>query len=287
VTVTTADAAMTTNKNVGITQIIEGLRIADLAAGLATARAVTLRFGIKAPAGTYCVALRNGGVTRAYIGECVVSPAQANIDSVMALALTMDTTGTWASDTTAGLNISWTLMCGPTYQTPAGVWTAGNFLASANQFNFMGTAGNVFELFDVGLYQGSTGTAPAFQVPDFASDRTLCQRYFWRMGGPAYLAIGSNGLYSDANQILMADYFAAMLLNMRTAPVPATTSLIGTQGTDWAVVSSGGVNQTGFSVAYNTSAAGMASVSKTSHGLVNASLQLLTANGALIRNARM
>jgi hypothetical protein len=35
--------------------------------------------------------------------------------------------------------------------TARNAWTSGSFIASANQFNFMGTAGNVFELFDVSL----------------------------------------------------------------------------------------------------------------------------------------
>jgi hypothetical protein len=40
----------------------------------------------------------------------------------------------------------------------------------------MGTASNVFQLFDVGLYEGPV--APAFVVPDYASELALCQRYF-------------------------------------------------------------------------------------------------------------
>ena len=40
----------------------------------------------------------------------------------------------------------------------------------------MGTVGNVFELFDVSLTEGSV--APPFQVPDYASELALCQRYY-------------------------------------------------------------------------------------------------------------
>ena len=38
------------------------------------------------------------------------------------------------------------------------------------------TAGNIFELFDVSLTEGTV--APPFQVPDYASELALCQRYF-------------------------------------------------------------------------------------------------------------
>ena len=40
----------------------------------------------------------------------------------------------------------------------------------------MGTGGNVFELFDVSLTEGSV--APPFQVPDVVSELALCQRYY-------------------------------------------------------------------------------------------------------------
>ena len=40
------------------------------------------------------------------------------------------------------------------------------FYATANQFNFMGTINNVFELFDVSLTEGTV--APPFQLPDYA-----------------------------------------------------------------------------------------------------------------------
>ncbi|WP_439357763.1 hypothetical protein [Bradyrhizobium sp. DASA03007] len=176
VTVTAADASVASGDFLNITQPVEGLRIADLKSGSATPKTVVLQFGVKAPAGTYCVAFRNGAPNRSYVGEYTISAGEANTDVVKTINLTLDNTGTWAIDNTAGVYLSWSLMAGSTYQTPAGVWTAGNFLASANQFNFMGTNGNVFELFDVGLYEGTT--APAFQVPDPVIELLLCQRYF-------------------------------------------------------------------------------------------------------------
>jgi hypothetical protein len=175
-TVTTADAAMTTNKYVFIQQGIEGLRVADLRMGTAAAKQITVSFGCKGPAGTYCIGLGNAAANRTYVGEFTIAAAEANTDVLKSVTLTLDAAGTWAVDSTAGIYLWLTLMAGPTYQTPAGVWTAGSFLASPNQFNFMGTVGNVFELFDVGLYEGAI--APPFQVPDYASELALCKRYF-------------------------------------------------------------------------------------------------------------
>jgi hypothetical protein len=178
-TVTTADAAIAAGKFSGIFTNIEGLRAADLLFGAGSAKTVTLQFGVKAPAGTYCVAIRNAAPNRTYVTEYTVAAGEANTDVIKSVTIPGDVTGTWAADNTIGLSICFCLMAGSTYQTPAGIWTAGNFLGSSNQFNFMGTNGNVFELFDVGLYQGSA--PPAFQVPDYASELALCLRY-WETG---------------------------------------------------------------------------------------------------------
>lgn len=190
VTVTTADAAVAASDLYGINQRIEGARIADLKAGTASAKQITIQFGVKAPAGTYCVALRNAGAARSYIAEYTIAGGEANTDVVKSVTLTMDTAGTWVTDNTTGIDLWFGLMCGSTYQTTAGIWTAGNFVGSANQFNFMGTNGNVFELFDVGLYEGSV--APAFQVPDYAQELLICKRYFQLLGSTSTLIIRSD-----------------------------------------------------------------------------------------------
>lgn len=160
VTVTTADAAVGAGDLYGINHRIEGTRAADLKSGTASAKQIIISFGVRGPAGTYCIALRNSGTARSYIAEYTIASGEASTDVVKTVTLTMDTTGTWATDNSTGIDIWFGLMCGSTYQTTAGVWAAGNFVGSANQFNFMGTNGNIFELFDVGLYEGSA--APAF-----------------------------------------------------------------------------------------------------------------------------
>jgi hypothetical protein len=186
VTVTAADASVTATDYFQIVTALEGSRVADLNFGTASSKTVTLQFGVKAPAGTYCVSVRNGTTARSYIGEFTILVGEANTDVIKSISLQGDTAGTWAIDNTSGMTIAWILMAGATYQTPAGAWTAGNLLGSSNQFNFMGTNGNVFELFDVGLYEGSA--APAFQLPDFPSELMLCKRYYrltYEQGVPA------------------------------------------------------------------------------------------------------
>jgi hypothetical protein len=181
VTVTTADAAVGANDMVWIVQSVEGLRVVDLGFGSAAAKTVTAQFGVKAPAGTYCFAITNGATNRTYVAEYIIAAGEANTSVVKSVVIPGDTTGTWVIDNTKGFELRWGLMVGSTWQQAAGSWGTVNAVGSANQFNFMGTAGNVFELFDVGLYEGTV--APAFQVPDYASELALCQRYYQKFIG--------------------------------------------------------------------------------------------------------
>jgi hypothetical protein len=157
-------------------QNIEGLRAADLKAGSASAKTVTLQFGVWAPAGTYCVAIRNTANNRSYVAEFTIAAGESYTDVVKSVVIPLDQIGTWPIDNTAGLVISWTLMAGSNFQAAPGSWQAGNLVATANQLNFMGTLNNTFELFDVGLYEGAT--APPFMVPDYASELMACMRYW-------------------------------------------------------------------------------------------------------------
>jgi hypothetical protein len=182
----TLDTSIAAGEVVYIRQVIEGLRIADLRFGAASAKTFTLQFGVKAPAGTYCVAFLNGAADRSYVAEYVISAGEANTDVVKSVTVTGDVTGTWSGDSAAGLLVNWTLMAGSTYQAAAGAWTATQRYASTNQFNFMSQNANTFELFDVSLTEGTV--APPFVVPDYASELAACQRYFetWEVGSGQY-----------------------------------------------------------------------------------------------------
>lgn len=193
-TATVADASVAATDYCMIAQKIEGLRVADLRLGSASAKTITVQFGVKAPAGTYCVSLRNSVGTRGFAAEYTISGPEANTDVVKSITVALDQVGTWLSDTSSGLEVIWILMCGTTFQTPAGAWAAGNFLASSNQSNFMGTGSNVFELFDVSMVPGTT--APEHQVRDYAETLLACQRY-WEYG--SFIMSGSNGSSAEVS----------------------------------------------------------------------------------------
>jgi hypothetical protein len=79
-----------------------------------------------------------------------------------------------------------TLAAGTSYQTTANTWTAGNYLASANQVNALDSTANNFKIALVQLEAGSTATP--FEHRPYGIELALCQRYYWK--GAAGLGSG-------------------------------------------------------------------------------------------------
>jgi len=179
-TVTGADASIAAGQYALFQHVLEGLRTADLQWGTANATDVVLRFGFKGPAGTYAVAIRNQDLNRSFVREFTISGGDANTDTLQTLTFPGDTSGTWDKDNTASLNISFTFAIGSTFQTTSDAWQSGNYLGTSSTSNGIGTASDVFEIFDVGLYADpdSTGLAPRFELPHYDIDLLECQRYY-------------------------------------------------------------------------------------------------------------
>ena len=200
ITITVADASLAAGEFLQIVQYIEGSRVADFRYGGSSARQSILRFGLKAPAGTYAVAIRNSASNRSYVALFTVSAA--NTDTEYSLVIPGDTSGTWLTDTGIGMSLSITLACGSTYQGTTG-WQAGNFLGTSAVTNGMATGGNVFELYDVGLYlDDSTGIAPDWEAPDEARELAACKRYWQKYLQLTAVNYNSTGLNSHYSYIL-------------------------------------------------------------------------------------
>jgi hypothetical protein len=110
------------------------------------------------------------------------------------VTIALDQTGTWAADNTLGLYVAWALYAGTTFKTPADLWTAGSFYSVTGTSSTMNVNGSIFELFDVSLTEGSV--APPFQVPDYASELALCQRYYNRISAGLTTLTSLNLYYS-------------------------------------------------------------------------------------------
>lgn len=177
VTITTADTSLAAGEYLTISQNLEGSNVADFMYGGANAKQSVLRFGFKAPAGTYAVHLGNSAANRSYVALFTISAGQANTDTVQTVVIPGDTTGTWlTADGVIGITLDIVLAAGSTFQGAAG-WQAGNILATSAISNGMGTGSAVFELFDVGLRldPDATGVYGQYEVgevdPVYRSER--------------------------------------------------------------------------------------------------------------------
>ena len=176
--VTVADTSMAASDLLYIYTPIEGIRMTGFGYGSASAKQSVLRFGWKSPAGTYSLGLQGTG-TRTFIANWTISAGQANTDTVQTIVIPGDVTGTWATGAVAGSFLDWCVAAGTTYHGVAG-WQAGGQIATASNTNGAATAGNTFELFDVGWYLDplSTGLPPAWIAPDETEELRACQRYY-------------------------------------------------------------------------------------------------------------
>lgn len=169
---------------VHVSQFIEGNRLADTNFGVAGAKSIVIRFGVKAPAGNYGIGMVNGNLnSRAYAAPFTVSASQANVDTEFFFPIPGDITGTWMKDNTPAIRFYIYFIVPPSFHASSinqwfnGFLTAPNTIAAASQ------AGDVFDVFDVGIYAdpNDTGIAPEFVAPHIEDDLQECLRYWYKL----------------------------------------------------------------------------------------------------------
>lgn len=170
-TITTADAAVAAGDVVFDSTRIEGYDVEKYVGAT-----FTVAFRAKVPvAGIHCVALRNSGTDRSYVKEINFPAANVWQDCSFTVIGGLPTAGTWNYTTGTGLEISFTHMCGTTFQTTPDAWNTGNFVGTVNQINDCATVGNVWALEKVTLNLGTIG---AVSEINFQDELARCQRYF-------------------------------------------------------------------------------------------------------------
>ena len=176
---TTADTSLGASQYIVVSQRVEGRNLRHLGFGLAGTRYATLQFWQRSPAGTYYVSFRNASYNRYYLGSYTI--ASANTWEKHVITIPIDTSGTWASDHSTGLDIQWSLGNGSPTGT-VGSWTGGSSHAGSGQFNFFGTVGNDFYLTGVQFEAGTVATP--FESIDYGSELAKCQRYYYPITAP-------------------------------------------------------------------------------------------------------
>lgn len=183
-TVNTADTSIAAAQYARFEQKIEGYNARDL-----IGKTFTLSFWVRSSkTGIHCVALRNSGPDRSYIAEYTINAANTWEWKNITVAGGLPTAGTWNWTNGAGLQTSFAIACGSTFQTTAGAWQTGNFLTTANQVNCLDTVGNIFAITGVQLEVGSVATP--FEHRPYGAELALCQRYYevitGQLSGGAY-----------------------------------------------------------------------------------------------------
>jgi len=211
-----------------IQQYIEGFNIADLAWGTANAKTVTLSFQVYSSlTGTFGGSLRNGSYNRSY--PFTYSIPVANTWTTISVTIAGDTTGTWATDNSAGINLVFGLGVGSTYSGTAGTWAGTNYNSATGATSVVGTNGATFYLTGVQLEVGSSATG--FEYRQYGTELALCQRYYYQFIGPAS---GTNYVGIASGLMLTTTIARTTLIHkvpMRTSPTitPSASTTIQVQ----------------------------------------------------------
>ena len=183
VTITTAETSLTTNENVTLGQVIEGLNIADLNWGTANAKTVTLSFWVRSSlTGTFGGALFNSAANRFYPFSYTI--LAANTWEYETITITGDTSGTWLTTNGAGIYVQWGLGQGPDRLGTAGAWTASNNQGVTGQVQLASNLNATWQITGVQLEKGTT--ASSFEFRTYTKELMLCQRYYAKISGGGF-----------------------------------------------------------------------------------------------------
>lgn len=188
ITVTTADSSIAAGDYYQFRQTIEGFNTADLGWGTVGAQPVTLSFWVRSSlTGTFGLSLRNGAFDRSYVATYTISAANTWEQKTVTIA--GDTTGTWATNNTGGIVLTFSLGVGSTFETTAGAWGAGSFVATSGSVDLVGTLNATMHITGVQLEEGTA--ASPFEFRQYGTELALCQRYY-EFGG-AYTQAATSG----------------------------------------------------------------------------------------------
>ena len=205
VTNTGTDSSISATDRAMIVHRIEGQDIIHLGLGTSSAATVTLSFYVRSSiTGTHGGALRNHDSSqRNYPFTYTIS--SANTWERKTLTITLDTSGTWPSDNTVGLQIQFGLGVGSTFSGTAGAWADGDKnSATGATTGMLSTSSATWYVTGIQLEVGDTATD--FEHKSYADYEWDCQRYYHAVkeGSGAYMIFttgrawgtgGANGPY--------------------------------------------------------------------------------------------
>lgn len=174
-TVTTSDTSLGTTEFYTVRQNIEGLFTSDLLFGTANAKTITISFWVRSSlTGTFGGSLRNQATSRSYPFSYSISVADTWEYKTVTIAGAP--TGTWETDIDIGIGLSFALGAGSDRSGTAGAWNTDNNVSVTSATNVMGTLSATWYITGVQFEHGATATE--FEYRSFARELALCQRYY-------------------------------------------------------------------------------------------------------------
>ena len=195
-----------------VRQKIEGFNVSDLGWGAAGAATVTLSFWVRSSlTGTFGGALYNSASTRSYPFSYTISAA--NTWELETVTIAGDTSGTWLTDSSTGIEVNFGLGVGSTYSGAAGAWAGADYRSATGAVSVVGTNGATFYITGVQLEKGSTATS--FDYRPIGTELALCQRYFQQLVRGATTNVLGTATWFSATR---ADGIAFLPVSMRASP---------------------------------------------------------------------
>jgi hypothetical protein len=194
-----------------ITQRIEGNNVSQLKLGTANAETVTLSFLVRSSlTGTFGGALRGASFGRSY--PFTYSISSANTWESKTITIAGDTSGTYQTDNTTGLEVIFGLGVGSDNSGSAGAWTGSGHFSATGAVSVVGTGSATWYCTGVQLEVGSQATP--FEHRSYGEELQLCKRYCNALLG------GTNGnrLYTYNYNASFKAYLFYFPVKMRAAP---------------------------------------------------------------------
>jgi hypothetical protein len=177
----------------GLVQKIEGYNVADLGWGSANAKTVTLSFWVRSSlTGTFGGAIGNAGHDRSYPFTYTISAA--NTWTQISVTIAGDTTGTWLTDNSVGIQVFFGLGVGSSASGTAGAWASAQYFSATGATSVVGTNGATWYVTGVQFEVGSVTTP--FESRPYGTELALCQRYYERFTGNANLTYKTGYSYN-------------------------------------------------------------------------------------------
>jgi hypothetical protein len=229
----TASTSIGATDRTAMRQIIEGFNVADLGWGTANAKTVTLSFWVRSSlTGTFGGALINNTGARSYPFSYAIS--SANTWTQISVTVAGDTTGTWETGSSGGINVTFGLGVGTTYSGTAGAWAGSLLYSATGAVSVVGTSGATFYITGVQFEVGTVATS--FDFRSYGTELQLCQRYFQSFSYTGGTMIATGSTFGASTGALPFNFY----FPMRTTPSTITLPAVGSTNGQWTVLSPAG-----------------------------------------------